>query len=102
MKRLEELGEVGESLSATEFLIRDTSEFEASSRDDVSRAQELERIGREIVASNQSAVDSVEPKCYELSRIIAQFQIILEDKMTKQKEWREIQAVIEKVSKKNS
>ncbi|XP_035716330.1 guanine nucleotide exchange factor DBS isoform X4 [Folsomia candida] len=98
MKRLEELGEVGESLSATEFLIRDTSEFEASSRDDVSRAQELERIGREIVASNQSAVDSVEPKCYELSRIIAQFQIILEDKMTKQKEWREIQAVIEKAN----
>jgi hypothetical protein len=97
MKRLDEFGEMGESLSATDCLIAETQIFKIASADDVSRAQELEKIGKEIVESNQSAVDTVEPKCLELSRMTSQFQILLKEKISKQNEWREIQSVIERV-----
>lgn len=98
MKRLEEFGEVGESLAGTEALIRETSEFELLVTEDVNRAQELEEIGREIAESNQSAVDSVTPKCIELSRMRTQFLNCLREKIAIQMEWRDVQAVIERVS----
>jgi hypothetical protein len=94
---LDDLGEMGESLGATDVLIAETLAFEISSTDDVSRAIQLERVGRAIVETDQSAVDSVEPKCVELASIAEEFRTKIQDKIQKQKRWREVQATIEKV-----
>jgi len=91
------LGEIGESLGATDVLIAETLAFEISSTDDISRAIQLERVGRAIVETNQSAVDSVEPKCLELSSMAQEFKSKVQEKIQKQKKWREVQATIEKV-----
>ena len=88
---------MGETLEATDALICETLTFELSTSDDISRALQVEKFGREIVDTNPSAVDTVEPKCAELSRITANFRSIIQEKIAKQKEWREVQFVIERV-----
>lgn len=94
---LNDLSEMGENLEATDTLIAETLTFELSTTDDIKRALQVEQFGREIVDSNPSAVDTVEPKCAELARVTSNFRSVIQEKIAKQKEWREVQFTIEKV-----
>lgn len=94
---LNDLLEMGENLEATDTLIAETLSFELSTTDDISRALQVEQFGKEIVESNPSAVDTVEPKCAELARVTSHFRSVIQEKISKQKEWREVQFTIEKV-----
>jgi len=96
-KKLSEVAEMGESLKATESLLESTISFQASVDGDINEALELEQVGRDIAATNVSAIDSVEPKCIELSRMASHFRFVVEEKLNKQREWREVQFTIEKV-----
>lgn len=99
MSILSDLAEMGENLEATDTLIAETLTFELSTTDDISRALQVEQFGREIVESNPSAVDTVEPKCAELARVTSHFRTVIQEKIAKQKEWRDVQFTIEKVVK---
>jgi hypothetical protein len=88
---------MGETLAMTESLILDTFNFQEVTKADLKRALELEVIGKEIVAMNPSSIDIVEPKCIELQRMASHFRFIVQEKVSKQKQWREVQSTIEKV-----
>ena len=88
---------MGDTLEKTESLILDTVNFQEMTKSDLKRAFELEGIGKEIVSTNPASIDTVEPKCIELSRMASHFRFIVQEKVTKQKQWREVQGIIEKV-----
>lgn len=89
---------MGESVKETEEILLETVNYQDMTKLDLSKAFQLEAIGREIVSTNPTAVDTVEPKCLELSRMASHFRFILQEKLAKQKQWREVQGTIEKAN----
>jgi pleckstrin homology domain-containing family G member 4 len=71
IKILNEMDEIGDSVSRMNQLIEEIVEFEASRQPDFERAKEVMDKGNLIIASNEksSSKDMVEPKCNELCRV---------------------------------
>ena len=98
LQSLNAVPDMGENVAGTDAIIAETIHFQQNTMDDVNRAIELEVIGRVIVSENPSAIDTVEPKCIELKRMATHFGFVLDEKIQTQKDWRHVQATIERVN----
>jgi len=90
---------MGDSVKETEGIILETINYQETTKQDLMRALQLETMGRQIISTNPAAVDTVEPKCLELSRLVSHLRFILDEKVKRQKQWRKVQNTIEKVRK---
>jgi len=80
---LNELTEIGDSVTRMDQLIEEVSGFQSDCSEDLVRTLEVIAKGRSIIESNEkySSKDTVEPKCNELMRITELFNERLHRRM---------------------
>lgn len=84
MKNLNDLNEIGDSVTRMDQLIEEMKSFEENCQCELERVDEVIAKGQTIIDSNDksSSKDMVEPKCSELQRITKMFK----DKLAKRTE----------------
>ncbi|XP_065353804.1 guanine nucleotide exchange factor DBS-like isoform X3 [Cloeon dipterum] len=89
--------EIGESVNRVDYLIHEASEFERKCLFDLERADELQGIGTELMASRHYGMDSIRPKCVELCRMAQNLGERLQHRLALLAKCRELQERIERV-----
>ncbi|XP_026472684.1 guanine nucleotide exchange factor DBS-like isoform X2 [Ctenocephalides felis] len=99
LRVIEEMIEVGETVSHVDELIQQAQEFQHSCRSDIERADIVINLGKKLLVKSSTVPhECVEPKCTELNRV----RTALHDKITKRLEtlhkWRELMEQVERAN----
>ncbi|ELU03898.1 hypothetical protein CAPTEDRAFT_228658 [Capitella teleta] len=77
LQLLSAMTDLGDSYPIVESLISDMQNFEAKTKDDFAKAEELNASGEKFIEEDHYAVDCIRPKCIELQRICEQYKELL-------------------------
>ncbi|XP_014215398.1 guanine nucleotide exchange factor DBS-like isoform X2 [Copidosoma floridanum] len=99
LKTLDEMTEVGETVTRVDQLLRDTSAFQRICRGDIERAEEVITAGQRLLSGrHQCPAEVVEPKCAELQRVCTILGQRLERRLHTLNKCRELMEQIDKAN----
>ncbi|XP_064456974.1 guanine nucleotide exchange factor DBS-like [Ornithodoros turicata] len=98
-RELASMQSLGDSVSQVDALLQQLQEFVRLTEDDLEKAEELRRTGKQLIAEGHYAVDCMEPKCLELECMCNRFQELLRQRLDVLHRFRDLQERIDKANK---
>lgn len=98
-KVLNEMSDMGDSVSRVDDLLAEANQFVEDTSDDIENAKQLKRIGEQLIESKHYAVDSIKPKCVELQRFCDEFSMRLLKRLDSLGKYRDLQERVERANK---
>lgn len=99
LKELRKISEAGDSVGQVDCLLTQMQRFKLIIEVELARAETTCTTGKDLIAKNHYAVDSISPKCVELEELIDEMKVEVARKIDILSKYRDLQHRIEKANR---